>query len=530
MKKRAVTAVISLAVCFSLLLIRIIAINTRNYAEAAREARTKTIEIAETRGKIYDRNLDLLVDSEERLVAAASPDEKIYGVLKEKFGESEAKRLIKEAKPLVFETATELSGENVRTFHVPVRYGSNSCAVHLVGYIDQTTKNGLSGIEKAYNTYLKENSGSLSVSFETDAQGKALPGLDKTVNDNNYNSKAGVVLTVDKRIQRLTEKALKDSAVKSGAAVVMHINTGEIYAMASIPEFDRNNLSKSLTSELSPFVNKALQSYAVGSVFKPLVAAAALENGISENDEYECQGYLDVGKVRYECYAHKAHGKQTMKEALENSCNTYFINLLEKSDPDLLLSLCRSLGFSSETVIADGIKGAKGALPDNNDFVYPGERANFAFGQGKLLATPLQMLVAYHALATGNSLRPTVIRGFADSNALLKLERSGGNIRKIFSSSTVTKMRDMLSSVVENGNGKNAASSLLRLAGKTGTAQSGIFKADGEEICRTWFCGFFPAENPHYIVVILNEDGESGSADCAPVFKRICEGIVHDNG
>ena len=529
MKNRALTAVLSLAVCFSLLLIRIIDLNSKKYSEAAKGARTKTIQIGETRGKIYDRSLDPLVDSEERLIAAASPDEKIYQALKEKFGESEALRLMQEAKPLVFETETELSGENVRTFHVPVRYGSDSCAVHLVGYIDKTTKNGLSGIEKAYNTYLKENSGTLSVSFETDARGKALPGLNKTVNDNNFNSKAGVVLTLDKRIQKLTESALKESTIKSGAAVVMHIDTGEIYAMASVPEFDRNDPSKSLTSELSPFVNKVLQSYAVGSVFKPLVAAAALENGVSEAYEYECKGYIEVGDVRYECYAHKAHGKQTMKEALENSCNTYFVSLLEKSDPDLLLALCRSVGFSSETVIADGIKGSKGSLPDNDDFLYPGEVANFAFGQGKLLATPLQMLVAYHTLATGNCVSPTVIRGFADSDGLLKLEKSG-NVKKIFSASTVKKMREMLSSVVENGNGEKAASSLVSLAGKTGTAQSGIFTTDGKEVCRTWFCGFFPSKNPHYIVVILNEDGESGSSDCAPVFKQICEGIVHDNG
>ena len=138
------------------------------------------------------------------------------------------------------------------------------------------------------------------------------------------------------------------------------------------------------------------------------------------------------------------------------------------------------------------------------------------------------MLNAYHALATGNSVSPTVIRGLADSDGLVRLEKSG-NVKKIFTASTVKKMREMLSSVVENGNANKAASSLISLAGKTGTAQSGIF-TDNEEICRTWFCGFFPSQNPHYIVVILNEDGESGSADCAPVFKRICEGIVHDNG
>lgn len=523
MRKRSVILYMVITLSFMALTLRIIEINSRLYSEASQSQQTKTITIGTSRGKIYDRNLQLLTDCESKLIAAVTPSNTVL-----QFGgfvddaESIEQRL-KSAKPFAAEVKTEINNELIRTFAVPIRY-TDSCACHLVGYLDQSGTNGLAGIEKAYNSYLKENSGSLTVSFEVDAYGRALAGLDKTINDNNFSSKAGIVLTIDKDIQNITENALSESRIVSGCALVMHIDSGEIYAMASVPTYDRNNVQASLAAENSPLVNKALQSYSVGSVFKPIVAAAALENGISENTEFECTGSITLGDTVFKCYDEKVHGKETMKEALENSCNTYFINLMEKIDTDYLLSLCRSLGFENETQIADGIFASKGLLPENSDLNLIGERANFSFGQGKLLASPFQILAAYHALATGNYVKPTVIRGTANENALMKTVPSG-QANKIFSDSTVLKIRSMLSSVVENGNAKKAKSSLMLLAGKTGTAQSGIYK-DGKEITRTWFAGFYPANNPHYIVVILNENGASGSSDCAPVFRTICEGIA----
>ena len=98
--------------------------------------------------------------------------------------------------------------------------------------------------------------------------------------------------------------------------------------------------------------------------------------------------------------------------------------------------------------------------------------------------------------------------------------------KKLLSASTVKTIQSMLRSVIDNGNAGNAYSEALSLAGKTGTAQSGIYK-NGAEVCRTWFAGFFPADNPEYTVVVLNEDGSSGNADCAPVFREICEFLIN---
>ncbi|MGN0468582.1 MAG: peptidoglycan D,D-transpeptidase FtsI family protein [Acutalibacteraceae bacterium] len=523
MKSRAVTLYISICLCFLALMIKIVQINNRLYDVSSKSQQTKTITIGSSRGKIYDRNLEKLVDSNSRLIAAVTPALSVTQIKPLADACENLTEKIESGKPFTAEVKEEINNELVRTFAVPERY-SDDCACHLVGYVDSSGQNGLSGIEKAYNPLLSAESGSLSVSFSVDANGKVLAGLDKTVNDNNFNSKAGVVLTIDKTVQQIAENALKNSKIKSGCALVMHVDTGEIYAMASVPTFDRNAVYKSLRQENSPLINKALQSYSVGSVFKPIIAACALESSVKTDFEYECTGKITVGDTVFNCYDSKAHGKQNMTKALENSCNTYFINLIKNIDSDYLLSVCRSLGFGSETELADALCSAAGVLPENSELLSPGEKANFSFGQGKLLVTPVQLLCAYHALATGNYVEPTVIRGTANKNGLVKTTAQS-TPQKIFSDKTVLEIRKMLKSVVENGNASKAKSPVLELAGKTGTAQSGTTK-NGKEICRTWFAGFFPADNPHYIVVVLNEDGISGSSDCAPVFKEICEKIA----
>ena len=524
MRKRAVWLYSLVSLCLLLLTVRIIDITAKEYSFAAAETHKKTIEIGSTRGKIYDRNLSPLVDCEERLVAAFTPSVKSKKILSRLLGEKRAEEIIQTKRPYVAEVTEEINDENIKTFRVPIRYSSFAPACHLVGYVGKESKSGESGIERGYNDFLKANGGSLSVSFSVDAAGGVLRGLDKTVNDNNYASKAGVVLTVEKGIQKIAEDALEKSKIKSGCALVMHVQSGEILALASVPKYDRNNIAAELKKENSPLSNKALPAYSVGSVFKSVVAAYALECGLSEKTTFSCEGTHKVGDAVFSCYNQKAHGKQTMAEALQNSCNIYFIKLIEKLDSDSFLMFCRALGLAHETKIAEGVTGEKGCLPEEKKLRLPGERANFSFGQGKLLISPLQMLGVYHALSTGYYVEPTAVFGLANEKGLVKKEPAKEKT-EVLSKSTVKAMRRLLSSVVEKGNAKSAKSRLVSLAGKTGTAQSGIY--DGKrEICRTWFSGFFPAFNPHYIVVVLNEDGEGGSVDCAPVFKEICENIV----
>ncbi len=484
----------------------------------------RTLIVGEKRGEIYDRNFQSLVGTEKYLLAVVTPCVGSYEYLKGKIDDSVLRQKIEDGYPFLCQVDEEINNSYIRTFTVSERYSDNNPAVHLVGYCDSTGQTGITGIERSYNAYLSENSGKLTVTFDVDAVGRALAGMDKEINDNNFSSKAGVVLSIDSNIQKIAEAALENSCIKSGCALVMHINTGEILAMASVPVYDRNNVAASLNDDNSPLVNKALTAYSVGSIFKPVVAAAALENGISKDETYECTGEITIGDRSFSCFDGKAHGKINMTSALENSCNTYFINLIMQTDIDLLMSVCRQIGLGNKDILAPAISGACGTLPTDDELKIKGNLANFAFGQGSLTATPLQIARVYHTLATGNCVSAKLVLGFTNYMGLMTKEPESARA-KILSDETVITLREMLRSVTENGTADKAHSDLIPLAGKTGTAQSGIYSS-GKETLRTWFAGFFPAHNPHYIVVVMNENGSGGNTDCAPVFKEICENIV----
>ena len=498
------------------LLGRIYYIAQTDYSAVTTRQSNRTITVGEKRGEIFDRNFSPIVGSEKKLIAAVTPCAGSYEYLRGKADETYLREKIENASPFIMEIDEEINNELIRTFSVPQRYTADQLAVHLIGYTDSDGKVGISGIEKAYNNYLSQNAGKLTVTFQVDAIGRVLAGMDKFVDDNNFTSMAGVVLTIDKDIQRLAENTLKNSRIKSGTAIIMKAHTGEILAMASVPKFDPVNPADSLTADNSPFVNKALMSYSVGSIFKPVVAACALENGIKTDYEYECKGEVAVGDRVFRCYDNKSHGKINMTKALEVSCNCYFIELINKIDIDHLLKICSAMGLGIKQTLAPSLSGSAGTLPTRESINIKGALANFAFGQGNLLATPLQIATVYHTLATGNYTAPKAVLGLTNYMGLMtKIPDSPQE--KVLADGAVIKIRQMLSSV---GNSYNLSGS----SGKTGTAQSGMYK-DGKEILRTWFAGYFPANNPEYIVVILNENGTSGTTDCVPVFKAITEGI-----
>lgn len=510
-------------VVFMAILLRLVQINRSPYTDAAQSQSSRTLIIGTTRGKIYDRNRQLLVDNGNRLVAAVTPVASAVKQLGYVFSSESLLKKIEKGYPFVATVKKEISTELVRTFKVPVRYSDDCPADHVVGYIDSSGK-GVTGIEAAFDKELSAYAGKLSVTFEVDAVGRVLAGMDKTVTDENFNSPGGVILTLDKDIQYITEKAIGESEIKSGCAVVMDADTGDILSLASIPDFDRNNIENSFDKENAPLMNKALSSYSAGSVFKSIVAAFALEEGISENFTCECEGSVNVGNKQFNCYGQTAHGKVDMAEALQKSCNIYFIRLFEKLDTEKFLDFCRELGFGQSIRLCSTIESETGELPDSTVLSVPEGRANFAFGQGDLLVTPLQLVKAYNVLATGYLTQPALVYGFCDDKNnvtdIVKNKRI-----KLLNEKTVTKISRMLYLVTEKGIATNAKSEIVKLAGKTGTAESGVYNAEGEEIYRTWFAGFFPEKNPHYIVVVMNEDGAGGNADCAPVFKKICEDI-----
>lgn len=523
MNKRVIFIYTLFVGCFCVILCRVVWLNFSAYSEAGKERSSRTLTVGETRGKIYDRYYKPLVESEERLLSVVVPSVGSLSFMEKYISDEEIKDKIDKGFPFIIETEEKVNTEFVRTFSVPLRYSENQTAVHIIGYTDKDKK-GISGIEKAFDSYLTENSGKLTVTFDCDRTGRILAGMDKRINDMNFTSKAGVVLSIDKDIQKIAEDALAGSGIESGTAIVMKAHTGEILALASYPTYNPERVADALNEANAPLVNKALSAYSPGSVFKPLVAAAALEHGVSPDFSYECTGEIRVGDRVFSCYNHNAHGKINMTEALEESCNTYFVNLAMNTDTELLISLCEKLGITRSVKLASTLISQKGVLPERESLSLKGVLANFSFGQGELLITPIKMAEIYHVLATGNYQPSKLIMGITNYMGLMTPQKDAVPV-KLLSDYTVTEIRKMLKSVVENGKADKAYSSLVSLSGKTGTAQSGSYE-NNKEILRTWFSGFFPSDNPNYIVIVMNENGTGGNTDCAPVFKKICEGIV----
>ena len=512
-----------LAVCAGLcaLCVHTAVLSARLAQQAAAQSHTRTLLVGKTRGKIYDRDRVLLVDRTSRLLAAAAPCKDTKELLLQTMTPDDAAAAMQTRAPLLLEVPSAVNSEAVHTFLVPERYAADDCAVHLVGTLD-ANGNGSTGIERACDALLRTQGGTLSVRFAANANGQVLAGLDKQIVDAGFNSDAGVVLTIREAQQRIVEDALQKSSIQSGCAVLLDTLTGDVRALASVPSFYRTDPAGADTAN-DAFRNKALGVYAPGSVLKPLLAAFALEQGVSPKHSYTCSGRCRVGDTVFRCYGGKAHGKQTMGDALRNSCNTYFIDLMRGLDAAAFLRFCRKLGLDRPVTLCAGLQSERGALPSDADLSSPGQRALLAFGQGRVLLSPLHLAVCYHVLATGWLVQPRVLYGTMNDRGLVTLSKTQRPVR-VLKETTVKSLRRLLRGAV-NRNTSGAYSALVAIAGKTGTAQSGIYQ-NGKEICRTWFCGFFPAKNPHYVLVILSEDGQSGNAQCAPVCKEICERIV----
>ena len=165
-------------------------------------------------------------------------------------------------------------------------------------------------------------------------------------------------------------------------------------------------------------------------------------------------------------------------------------------------------------------------MPSAEEIKSSQDRANLSFGQGRLLASPLQMTAVYAAIANGGVYRaPSLMRSIIDKNRLEYMRAQLPFSRRVMTEETAQKVGELLNFTTENGSASKAKPDNMRIAGKTATAQSGQFDSNGNEITQSWFCGYFPYETPKYAVTVLKENGRGGSSDCAPVFKYIAENI-----
>lgn len=528
MKKRIISTVLIFSLAITGISARLFSISTNTqYASNDNSLFTRLID--ERRGYIYDRNLKPLVNNEKRSILCAIPSKASYDIISEIKGEKYADETIGKR----FFTTTEIDSDlnlpqsqYYKVFDGINRYG-DSTALHLIGYVDSQSE-GVCGIEKYFNDELKNSSGSLSISYSASATEKMLVNYDIEIRDNNYSSKNGIALTIDKNIQKVTENALKNGKIDKGAAIILDVNTFEILACASTPVYERDCIENYLESEDSPFINRALTAFPVGSVFKAVTAAAALECNIKLFD-YTCNGAIEKSGNVFKCNKEEGHGKVTFNDALSLSCNPYFIELSTALGGEKLLRTAKLSGFGKSTDLGNGFYSDSGVLPDIKILNSEAAVGNFGFGQGYLTATPLQIAACFAVFANGGLYKqPTLYKGTVDSSGAFQGEISDSP-KRIFKKETCKTINNALKETSISGTGKAAFSSLFSSCTKTATAQSGQYDKTGNEIKYCWFAGFFPAESPEYAICILKENGSSGGIDGAPVFKEIAEKIYNMN-
>lgn len=505
-------------------LLRVLYISTGEISkEAAALQSQRVLSLAKSRAGIFDRNLYPLVNKSLERRLLIFPDMLEVSAVLEFSHRDELAEAFKKFGPSVMDSEGKIiEGEGIYNFSYYKRYGEKTLAPHIVGYMNGGK--GVFGIEKGYNSFLEKNAKGVSVRYYTDGTGRVLSGEEIELFVDEVYKNCGVVLTIDSEIQKIAENVLAEN-LDAGAAVVMDIENGEVIASASVPDFDPGNVAAYLDAENSPFINRAFTAYSVGSTWKLVTAAAALEEGISPDRTYNCTGSIEVDGRVYKCHWALGHGEIDMEKALEISCNPYFIDLALEIGGDPILETAKNIGFGVPADFGEGFSSSAGNLPSGDKLSAKTVLASFAFGQGSLMATPLQMAELVSAIANGGfSVTPKIVLGTYDRQGEFEATPEYSK-NPVISKETAEILMDMMINVVENGSGENAKPGGSSAGGKTASAQTGQYNSDGEEIIHAWFVGFYPAESPKYAVAVFAEGMDSGGDFAAPVFRKICEKI-----
>lgn len=498
--------------------VRVAVINNDKKISAAAEQNSMVLNLAQNRGRIFDCNLNALTGNSYENYAVITPSEQtIMYCSTAFFGEEKIRVLgkLRNGKPAVVKKQ-EISCAGVINVKVPVWNKDDFC-IHLLGYTD-ASNHGVSGIEKAMDSYLYSDE-KVTVKYASNALGQALGGIEPIVLGDTL-STTGVVTTIDRNVQVVMEKAAEN--LKKGAIVVSEAGTGKIRGMLSKPSFTKEGISEALESADSPLMNRALKGYNVGSAFKPCVALA---NGKLSSMTVECEGSVSIENSTFYCHLRSGHKTVDIKDALVNSCNSFFYRFALNTGGDKLYEAATLFGFGYNKILCDGITTQGECIPSRNSLKDNRVLANFSIGQGQFLASPITMLSLYEAIACGGQYhQPTLIEGFME-NATITEKTAEKPPTKAIDENTALMLKNYLSEVVISGTGKNAYSERVKIAGKTATAQTGWIGEDENSIEHSWFCGFFPADNPKYIAVVLVEDSANTACSATEIFKYIAEGL-----
>ena len=401
-------------------------------------------------------------------------------------------------------------------------YPKRELAANVLGFVGIDNQ-GLAGIEHAHQSKLK--GATIRRVTERDARGRNIQPLEG-LRDSSRKS-YDIVLTLDEVIQFITEYHLKKQVERfkadSGMAVVKDPHTGEMYAMSNVPQFNPNQFGA--FSQQTWKNNIVASSYEPGSIFKPIVAAAALDKKLARpQDIYFCEnGNLKIGRANIgEASDHK-FGWLTMRDIIAKSSNIGAVKIAQQVGKKPFYNYIRNFGFGEKSGLSLPGESA-GQLKDQVSWNSL-SLASISFGH-EIAVTPIQMIRALSAIANGgNLMEPHIIKALIKDGQVVE-QLQPKKIRRVISEQTSLQMIEILRSVVKNGTGKKAALKGFDIAGKTGTAQK--YNMETQSYSNTEFIssfiGFAPADSPRLVTLVMIDNPKGlhwGSVVAAPVFRKI---------
>lgn len=406
-------------------------------------------------------------------------------------------------------------------------YPEASLSAHLVGLVGKNSEGediGYFGLEGFYDKDLKGLPGFLET--ERDLIGRPIfIGMQKRVNsENGRDLQLSIDKTVQEIIKRKLQQGLESYKAKQGCIITADPYTMRILGFACLPDYD-NSQYYQFSEEY--FKNPAISEvYEPGSIFKPFIMAAALEEKkVKPDDYYNEEGPIQIGEYKIRTWNDKYEGKITMTRILEKSSNVGMVYVGEKLGNDTIYSYLQKYGFGEITGI--DLQGeTSGYLKQKNSW-YTIDFSTVTFGQG-IAVTPIQMIRAFSALINGGKLiRPTVVEKIIAVNDQKEIKPKIERV--IIHEKTSEIIKKMLVSTVENGEYKWARPKGYRIGGKTGTAQIPIQGHYDPSKTIASFIGFLPAENPKFVTLVMLREPQSspwGSETAAPMFFEIAKELI----
>lgn len=528
------------------------------YNRAATGLHERERSIKAPRGRIYDRNGNILADN--KAVCSVSvihsqieDEEAVIQVLNEYLdkGESEIRKKVTKvsSRELIATNVAKEIGDQIRELNVAGikvdedykrYYPYGSLASKVLGFTGADNQ-GIVGLEVWYNEILAGEDGSIHT--VTDAKGIELPNVKET----RVSPVPGddLVLSLDLTIQKYATQAalsvMEEKQAKRVAMIIMNPQNGEIYAMVDVPEYDLNQPFQ-LNTDLAGYesmtdgekmdaLNNMWRNFTVsdtyepGSTFKIVTATAALEAGtVSLSDTFYCPGYKIVEDRRIRCHKTTGHGSEDFRHALMNSCNPAFMTIGERTGATNLYQTYQKLGLFQKTGI--DLPGEANSIMHKLSDIGPVELATMSFGQSFQIS-PIQFVTAAATVINGgNKITPHIGMKVVDAESQVMTELQYPVTQGAVGSETSATMRDLLESVVAEGGGSKAQIEGYRIGGKTATSEK-YPRGTGKYISS--FLGFAPANDPQVMAFVMIDEPTGvyyGGTIAAPVIQEVFSNIL----